>query len=114
MNEMNLYIIIYLISVFLSSISQITLKASANKKYNNTLREYLNIRVIVAYSLFFLSSLVTIYALKVVPLSMGPILEASGYIHVAVLGTFVLKERFYFQKIVGYGTILLGIVVFVF
>ena len=35
---------------------------------------------------FFLSSLLTIIAFREVPLSVGPILEASGYIYIAVLG----------------------------
>ena len=37
-------------------------------------------QVILAYGLFFLSSLLTIIAFREVPLSVGPILEASGYI----------------------------------
>ena len=44
--------------VFISSVSQIILKKSANIKYENPIREYLNIRVIkdMAYSIFLLSS----------------------------------------------------------
>ena len=38
---------------FFSAISQILLKQSANIKYSNPLREYLNWRVILAYFLFF-------------------------------------------------------------
>ena len=53
---------IFLFSVFISSVSQIILKKSANIKYENPIREYLNIRVIVPYSIFLLSSFLTIYA----------------------------------------------------
>ena len=76
---------IFLFSVFISSVSQIILKKSANIKYENPIREYLNIRVIVAYSIFLLSSFVTIYAYKFVPLSIGPVLESAGYIFVTGL-----------------------------
>ena len=38
---------------FFSAISQILLKQSANIKYDNPLREYLNWRVILAYVMFF-------------------------------------------------------------
>ena len=54
------YVMIFLISVFISSVSQIILKTSADKEYENKIREYLNLKDIVAYGFFFLSSLMTI------------------------------------------------------
>ena len=102
---------IFLFSVFISSVSQIILKKSANIKYENPIREYLNIRVIVAYSIFLLSSFVTIYAYKFVPLSIGPVLESAGYIFVTVLGYIFLKERVGKKKLLGLECILCGIVV---
>ena len=36
------YVIIYVVSVFISSISQILLKISANTEYKDKLHEYLN------------------------------------------------------------------------
>ena len=102
---------IFLFSVFISSVSQIILKKSANIKYENPIREYLNIRVIVAYSIFLLSSFVTIYAYKFVPLSIGPALESAGYIFVTVLGYIFLKERVGKKKLLGLACILCGIVV---
>lgn len=105
------YYSIFLFSVFISSVSQIILKKSANIKYENPIREYLNIRVIVAYSIFLLSSFVTIYAYKFVPLSIGPVLESAGYIFVTVLGYIFLKERVGKKKLLGLACILCGIVV---
>ena len=105
------YYDIFLFSVFISSVSQIILKKSANIKYENPIREYLNIRVIVAYSIFLLSSFVTIYAYKFVPLSIGPVLESAGYIFVTVLGYIFLKERVGKKKLLGLACILCGIVV---
>ena len=102
---------IFLFSVFISSVSQIILKKSANIKYENPIREYLNIRVIVAYSIFRLSRFVTIYAYKFVPLSIGPVLESAGYIFVTVLGYIFLKERVGKKKLLGLACILCGIVV---
>ena len=106
------YVALFLFSVFVSSVSQIMLKSSANKKYERWIDEYLNIKVIVAYALFFLSSLLTVFAYKYVPLSMGPILEASGYIFVSGLGYLILKEKIGKKKIIGLMIVLLGIVVF--
>lgn len=65
----------------------------------------------MAYGIFFLSSLLTVFAYRYVPLSMGPILEASGYLFVAVLGYFILKERIGKRKWLGLSLILAGIVV---
>lgn len=107
---MNRYIIFFLLSVFLSAMSQILLKKSAKMHYKSRIREYLNARVMIAYCLFFLSSLVTVYAYKGVPLSLGPILEATGYIWVSIMGYYFLKEKIGKKKRVGLVLIVLGIV----
>ena len=106
------YIFVFLTSVFVASVSQIVLKKSANKTYENKLQEYMNVPVILAYGLFFGSSLLTVLAYKGVPLSLGPILDASGYIWVSVLGAIFLKEHISKKKILGMAIIILGIIVF--
>lgn len=106
------YIAIFLFSVFISSASQIILKKSASQEKKSLLQEYLNVKVIMAYGLFFLSSLITVLAYKYVPLSMGPVLEASGYIFVTILGGAFLKERVGKRKILGLCCIIFGIVLF--
>lgn len=104
--------IVFLLSVLLSSVSQVILKKSADRKYSNKVREYVNPYVLGAYSLFFLSSLLTVLAYNRVPLSKGQILETSGYIYVTVLGMIFLKEHLNRNKVFGMILILLGIVVF--
>jgi eamA-like transporter family len=106
------YIGLFLFSVFISSVSQVILKKSANRTYASKLQEYLNIPVMLAYTLFFGSSLLTVLAYKFVPLSMGPILEASGYVYVAVLGALFLNEKLSTKKVIGMAAIILGIVLF--
>ncbi|MBP3507360.1 MAG: EamA family transporter [Lachnospiraceae bacterium] len=105
------YVLLFLFSVFISSVSQIILKSSANDLHKSTLQDYLNGKVILAYGVFFLSSLLTVFAYRYVPLSMGPILESSGYIFVAVLGYVFLKEKIEKRKLLGLGIILIGIVI---
>lgn len=80
-------------SVFISSVSQILLKKAADRTYESSLKEYLNPLVIGAYGMFFCSVILTMLALKYVPLSMSPILESTGYIFVSVMGYFFLKMR---------------------
>ena len=106
------YMMIFIASVFISSVSQTILKTSANQQYESKIKEYLNPKVIIAYGIFFISSLVSVVAYKGVPLSFGPILESSGYIFVSLLGFFVLHEKIGKRKLLGLAIIILGIVVY--
>lgn len=112
MSELAIYSGIMLISILISSVSQIMLKKSAEKEYPSKLKEYLNPLVIIAYVLFFGTTFISLYALKVVPLSMTPILEASGYIFVAILSFFFLKEKMTKKQLIGMALIIIGIVVY--
>lgn len=112
MSELVIYGGIMLFSILISSISQIMLKKSAQKTYPSKLREYLNPIVMIAYILFFGCTFITMYSLKVVPLSMSPILEASGYIFVAVLSFIFLKEKLTKRQLLGMALIVIGILVY--
>ena len=106
------YVLLFLLSVFLSSVSQIILKKSAGKSHGSFIQEYLNPPVIIAYGIFFCSSLMTVLAYRSVPLSMGAVLEATGYIWVTILGVLFLKEKLNLRKFIGLGCIITGIVLF--
>ena len=112
MDKVLIYSNIMVFSVFISSISQIILKKSTMKEHKNTLGEYLNSYVIIAYAIFFSSTLITIYALKYVPLSMAPIIESTGYIFILVLSRIFLNEKISKKKFFGIITILVGICIF--
>ena len=104
---------IFLISVLVSSFSQIILKISSEKKHKDILHEYVNPRVIGAYGMFVISTLLTMYAYKGVPLTLGTLLEAVGYIYIPVLSYIFLRERITINKIIGSSFIILGIAVYV-
>lgn len=106
------YILVFLASVLISSLSQVLLKISAEKEYSNIWQEYLNLRTVGAYGLFFLSTLITVFAYKYVSISLGAVLEASGYIFVTIFGMLILKEKVGKKKLIGLTIILLGILVF--
>ena len=112
MSELAIYSLILVSSSLISSVSQIMLKKSAQREYPSKLKEYLNPLVIIAYGLFFGTTFISMYALKVVPLSMAPILEASGYIFVAILSYIFLKEKMTKRQLLGMGLIIVGIVVY--
>lgn len=113
MNDKNLFLFIgiFLFGVLISSISQIFLKKSTYEQYESKIKEYLNPRVIFAYAVFFGATLCSIMAYKVVPLSLGPILEACGYIFVAILSRIFLKEKISKQKVIGLSIIIVGVIV---
>lgn len=108
---MAIHKVLFLVSVFISSVSQIMLKTSADVQYEKRISEYLNVRVVTAYMLFFLSSFLTIIAYQKVALSTGSLLEATGYIWVAVLGRIILNEPINKMKCAGLALIFFGIVI---
>ena len=112
MNELTVYICVFIMGVFVSSVSQIMLKASAGRTYSSKLKEYLNPLVIIAYALFFSCTFIGLYALKVVPLSMAPVLEASGYSFVAVLSRVLRAEKISKKTAAGLGVIICGILIY--
>lgn len=98
--------------MFISSVSQILLKKSADKIYDSKIKEYLNPLVLIAYGMFFCSMLITMYCYKFVDVSAGPIFESAGYIFVAVLGFIFLKEKFTVKKVIGMIVLMCGIALF--
>ena len=109
---MSKYIILLILAVLVSSISQIILKKSASKTYNSVIREYLNIYVIVGYGLMVISPVLVVLGLKGVPYKNEPIIESLGYIFVMILSNRILKEKITKKKIIGNLLILIGIVIY--
>ena len=112
MSNLGKYVAIWMLSVFISSVAQVMLKVAANKTYDKKIKEYVNPLVITAYGIFFLSTILTMYALKFVPLTMSPIIESTSYIFVPVLGVFMLRERISKRRLLGMGIMVIGIFVF--
>lgn len=101
-----------LLGVFLSAISQVMLKKAALRQYSSKLREYLNPLVIIAYTIFVGTTFLSIYAYKGIPLSMGPVLEATSYIYVTIFGVTIFKEKLNKRKLVGLALIIAGIIIY--
>lgn len=108
----HLYAGLLLLGVFLSAISQVMLKKAALRQYSSKLREYLNPLVILAYTIFVGTTFLSIYAYKGIPLSMGPVLEATSYIYVTVFGATIFKEKLNKRKLVGLALIIAGIITY--
>lgn len=106
------YVLIILLSVFISSISQAMLKKAALKTYPNIIKEYLNPQVITAYIMFFATTILVVVAYKGIPLSLGPILETTAYLYITLFGIFIFHEKLSALKIAALGMIVLGILLF--
>ncbi len=110
--ELFLYAGLLLLGVFLGAVSQVMLKKAALKNYPSKLKEYLNPLVVTAYVIFVGTTLISVYAYRVVPLSLGPILEATGYIYVTIFGIAIFRENINIRKISGLLLIIAGITVY--
>ena len=106
------YACILLFGVFISAISQVMLKRAAMKTYSLKIQEYLNPLVISAYVLFVGTTLLSILAYRGIPLSMGPVLEATSYIYVTFFGVKIFKEKMNLKKILALCLIICGIIVY--
>ena len=113
MNEgMAVYVGILMVSVLISSISQVLLKKSALKTYDSPIKEYLNPLVIFAYTLFVGTTLLSVLAYRGIPLSLGPVLESTGYLYVTLFGVVIFKEKMTPRKLLALGLILAGIAIY--
>ena len=100
---------ILLFGVFVGAISQVMLKKAAQKHYDSVLREYLNPLVILAYVLFVGTTLLSVLAYRGLPLSLGPVLEAT--IYVTFFGVTIFHEKMNRKKLLALALILAGIVI---
>ncbi|NMD37066.1 MAG: EamA family transporter [Christensenellaceae bacterium] len=109
MNKLALFIA--LTGAFLGVVSQFMLKLAANKKYKNGLQQYFNPLVIGAYLLLLIITMANLYSLKFIPISLMPLIEATSYVHVAVIAYFFLKESISPKKLLGLCLIIIGLII---
>ncbi len=101
-----------LLGVLVSAVSQVMLKKSASREHSSVVREYLNPLVIFAYVLFVGATLLSVLSYRGIPLSMGPILDATGYLWVTLFGVTIFHERMGARKLLALALIVCGIVVY--
>lgn len=105
------YSLFILFGTFISSISQVMLKMAARKTYSTKIQEYMNPLVISAYSIFVLATLCSVIAYKGIPLSLGPVLEATSYIYVTIFGVKIFGENINWLKVLALAMIIAGIII---
>lgn len=107
-----IYSLYLLLGVFISAISQVMLKKASMKTYPSLLYEYMNPLVILAYTLFVATTFLSILAYKKIPISMGPVLEATSYLYVTIFGAKFFHEKITRRKIIALALIVSGIAIY--
>lgn len=102
------------VGVFISAISQILLKKSADRNVDEKgfLKQYLNKNVIWGYLLLFAAMFMPLIAYTVVPLKYGAIVESLAYVFVMILSALFLHEKITPKKLIGNAMIVGGVILF--
>ena len=111
---MILYVAFLLFSNFVGAVSQVLLKKSALEPHKSIVREYLNAKVIIAYALFFAAVFIDLTALKIVPASYVPIIEASSYVFAIILSRVFFNDKIKAKQVAAIALIIAGIVIYVY
>lgn len=109
---MNRYALAKMVCVVISAMSQILLKKSADKKYDNIIKEYLNTPVIISYLIFFASVLMDAYSLNGISLAFNSLIDSLGYILIPIFSYIFLQEKLNRWQLIGILIIFCGFVVF--
>ena len=105
------YSALLVFSTFISSVSQVLLKKSADRTYESRIREYLNPLVMIAYLIFFASAAGTMWSYKVVSISLGAMLETSSYVFIFLFDLMVFREKANARKVIAVVLIIAGVVI---
>lgn len=108
----NIFILLLFGCTFFSAISQILLKQSADMEHKNWIREYLNWRVITAYTIYAAVLLLNIWAFTQVDLKYGAVIDTFTYVFVMLLSIVMLHEKIPKGRIVGNIIIMIGVIIY--
>lgn len=107
-----IFMLMMFAGTFFSAVSQLLLKQSANREIRGGIYEYLNVRVITAYAIFFGVLLLNTYAYTRVPYKYGSVIDTFTYVFVLLLSHFILKEKISRGKLAGNLLIIAGILIY--
>jgi len=102
-------------AVLLTGISQVLLKigsAHQGKRKESILNAYLNLPALFAYGLLLLVTVITVIALKEVPLKMFYAIASLNLVVVMFFSSIFLRERITLLKIGTTALIVAGIILF--
>ena len=97
---------------FFSAVSEMVVKHTGDIKHQNRIREYLNFRVILSYTIYMLILLLNTWCYTKVDMRYGPVIDTAAYVFVLLLSHFILKEKITKGKIMGNLIIIAGILIY--
>ena len=103
---------IMLASAFLAAVSQMLLKAEAMRPHRSAILAYMNVRVIVAYSVLVLTLFMNILAYTAIAYKYGAVINATSYTFALVLSAICFKDKITWSAALGNVLIIAGIAVF--
>ena len=108
-------LILVFLAVVLTGISQVLLKTGSarvgNGKYS-VLDAYLNIPALFAYGLLVFVTILSVIALKEIPLKTFYAVASMNFVIVAVLSWGILKEKITRNAVIAVVLISLGVIIF--
>ena len=109
----NVYLLVAIVSVTVAGFSQILLKYAAGKERKNIFWEYCNLPVIMGYFLMAVAVFCPMIAYRFgIKYMTVALCEALGFVLVPVLSKVFFKDSLGKNKIVGFGLIIVGIVIY--
>jgi small multidrug resistance pump len=111
---MNFFLVLALVTVIITGISQVLLKIGAGKEERNRLffSSYLNLPTLTAYGLLFVVTVIAIIVLQGMPLKLFYAIASLNFVIVLVLSWSILKERINPAEICAVFIIVSGVLVF--
>lgn len=101
-----------IISAFITAVSQIILKKSANVKHKSIIFEYLNPLVLFSYVCYIGVLILNVFIYTKVDYRFGVIINSMSTVFVMLLSNLILKETITKKRIIGNFIIVCGILVF--
>ena len=86
------------LAVFIATIAQVLLKKEANVKHESFLQKFLNVKVISAYSIFLLSTILNVVAFKNIDLKYAVVFDVTGFIWIGLFSVFILLKKLHIME----------------
>jgi drug/metabolite transporter (DMT)-like permease len=109
----SLYVGVALVSVVLSSLSQVLLKKSSGEKKKHRLFDYLNPKVLIAYGTILICMFLMIFAFTGMYYRYGAVIESLAYLLIMVFSRIFLGEKITKRRVIGNLIIVAGVIIFI-
>ena len=108
------FFIIAFAAVILTAFAQVLLKIGAvrNAKFSTWIKQYLNIYVLTGYGIFFIVTIMNLYAYKYLPVKYAIIFLPFTFIFVTLFSFFFFKEELTKRQLISYFIIIVGVIVY--